>query len=69
MKLCPTCGRAWIPLGEEPAECPACRHAIGMCALVGGRIRAVKPDHVVDSDEMVAAIRQRMADAAAKEEP
>ncbi len=38
--ICPSCGRAWVPLGEEPAECPACRHAIGMCALVGGRLRA-----------------------------
>ncbi len=38
-RICPSCGRAWVPLSEEPAECPACRHAIGMCALVGGRTR------------------------------
>jgi len=40
MILCPTCRRAWIPLGEVTRECPACRRKIGMCALVGGETRA-----------------------------
>jgi hypothetical protein len=58
VKICPTCGRAWIPLGEEPAECPTCRHAIGMCALVGGRVRGE-----------VGGGETKHGAAAAKEEP
>ncbi len=38
-RVCPSCLRAWVPLSEESAECPACRHAIGMCAVVGGCTR------------------------------
>jgi len=37
IQVCPTCRRAWIPLGEVTRECNLCRAGIGMSALVGGR--------------------------------
>ncbi len=57
MILCPTCRRGWIPLGDEPAECPTCRNRIGMCALVGGEVRGEAERGEPKREEIVAKER------------
>jgi hypothetical protein len=40
MRICPTCGRAWVPLTQDgPALCPWCRFGREpMERRVGGRL-------------------------------
>jgi len=41
-RICPACGRAWVPVQGEPPwpRCPTCRHGMApLCGNVGGRTR------------------------------